>query len=357
MDYQSVLDWLFYNGNAVIRYRIADEICKNKISVNISVLEEELLSSTEVRSWLSYFNPNEVSLRNYHGSFNTCFENCMNKLVNLGLHAGIKELDDKTLPLRRNFSDMIQKDEGKWDVFALIIFAASFLLAGYRDEAIITFLKKRLIHVYDFTQSLDYDLYDNAEVYGGIPVAFKGRPIIKPDLYKNGWYKYPLIFDVYGFAAMIDSCDICDMDKIYNIIDYILNTEYQALPDGYGILSAPGGKYYSMGWDVKLPCFNRSFTDFDKCGSLLLQRLELMAHFKNVVNSQWFISAVNYLESFRTADGTYILPKQFLTEKEGYWVMGMHMGLGENRRQRLANEIESTFWMLKIKNTAGILTL
>lgn len=352
MEYQNQENWLFQKGNAVVRYRVANEICKDNMPANIPDLKKELIASSEVKTWLSYFNPSKVDLRNYHGSFNTCFENYMNKLIDLGLHAGIKEFDEKTLPLRSWFSDMIQKDEETWDVFALIIFAASFLRAGYRDEVIMTFLKERLIYVCDFAKSLNYELYDNAELYKGIPAVFKGRPIIKPELYKNGVYKYPLIFDVYGYAVLLDACNRSETDKVYNIIDYILNAEYQALPDGYGILSAPGKKYHTMGWDVKLPCFNGLSNDFDKCGSLLLQRLELMSHFKNAVNSHWFISALNYLESFKTADGTYILPKQFLTEKEGYWVLGMHMGLGENRRQRLANEIESSFWMLKIKRTA-----
>ncbi len=279
MEYQNLESWLFQKGNAVVRYRVANEICKDNMPANIPELKKELVASSEVKTWLSYFNPSEVDLRNYHGSFNTCFENYMNKLINLGLHAGIKEFDEKTLPLRSWFADMIQKDEETWDVFALIIFAASFLRAGYRNETIITFLKERLIYVYDFAQSLNYDLYDNAELYKGIPAAFKGRPIIKPDLYKNGVYKYPLIFDVYGFAAMLEVGNCSDVDKVYSIIDYILNTKYQALPDGYGILSASGKKYHSMGWDVKLPCFNGSFTDFENCGSLLLQRLELMAHF------------------------------------------------------------------------------
>lgn len=354
MNYQNLENWLFQKGNAVVRYRIVNEICKNNILANISELKEELLASNEVKTWLSYFNPSEVDLKNYHGSINTCFENYMNKLVNLGLHAGIKELDEKTLPLRSWFTNMTQKNEDKWDTFAMIIFAASFLRAGYRDEAIITFLNKRLPFVYDFTKLSCYDLYDSAEKYKGIPLAFKEKPIIKPNLYNNGMYRYPLIFDIYGFASMMDSCNSNDVDKITNIIDYILSKEYQALPSGYGILAAPGGKYYNMGWDVKLPCFNTLFTESDKCGALLLQRLELMAHFNNAVKSQWFVSAVSYLETFKTVDGTYILPKQFLIEKEGYWVSGMHMGLGENRKQRLANEIESTFWILKIKNIAGI---
>lgn len=353
MEYQNLENWLFEKGNAVVRYRVANEICKDNMTANSSDLKEELIACSEVKTWLSYFNPSEVDLRNYHGSFNTCFENYINKLINLGLHAGIKEFDEKTLPLRSWFFDMIQKDKETWDVFALIIFAASFLRAGYRDDAIVTFLKERLKYVYDFTEACEYDLYDNAELYKGIPAAFKGRPIIRPDLYKNGVYKYPLIFDVYGSVAMLEVGNPVDVDKVYSIIDYILNVKYQALPDGYGILSAPGKKYHSMGWDVKLPCFNGSTTDFENCGSLLLQRLELMAHFKNAANSSWFISALNYLESFKTIDSTYILPKQFLTEKEGYWVLGMHMGLGENRRQLQANEIESTFWMLKIRSTTG----
>jgi len=37
---------------------------------------------------------------------------------------------------------------------------------------------------------------------------------------------------------------------------------------------------------------------------------------------------------------------------KGYWILGAYMGLGENRRRRVWGELESTFWMMKIKKNS-----
>jgi len=57
---------------------------------------------------------------------------------------------------------------------------------------------------------------------------------------------------------------------------------------------------------------------------------------------------MNYCDSFRTHEGRYRLPGKYLKEGEGYYVSGYGMGLGENKRKSMGNEIESTFRMEKI---------
>ena len=77
----------------------------------------------------------------------------------------------------------------------------------------------------------------------------------------------------------------------------------------------------------------------------------LMAGFiEKAEAEEWFKERMNHLEEFRTGKGTYLFPKNYMQEKpQGYWVNGFHMGLGENRRKKPALELESTFWMVKIK--------
>ncbi|MBN2542452.1 hypothetical protein JXI42_06255 [bacterium] len=76
----------------------------------------------------------------------------------------------------------------------------------------------------------------------------------------------------------------------------------------------------------------------------------LMSHFKTAWESRWFKSCVEHLEKFRTENGTYRFPKHYLKERRNsYFVTGGHTGLGENRRKKITLEIESTFWMMKIK--------
>ncbi len=57
--------------------------------------------------------------------------------------------------------------------------------------------------------------------------------------------------------------------------------------------------------------------------------------------------------TYRTARGTYAFPGRMIrVGASGYWVTGAYMGLGENRRNRLMLEMESTFRMLRIRHTA-----
>ena len=76
--------------------------------------------------------------------------------------------------------------------------------------------------------------------------------------------------------------------------------------------------------------------------------INLLINFKAARQHPWFKESMNYLESYRTEKGTYTFPAGYLEEKtNGYWVIGVRMGLEEKRRRNL--EAESTFWMAKFK--------
>ena len=161
----------------------------------------------------------------------------------------------------------------------------------------------------------------------------------------NNAFRPQTVFQIYGFAEMSKEADEETLDKIETIIEYILDPNYYTLHRGYGILVNGKKGYLAMGWDAKLPQDSNEILP-----ALVLKRLELMAHFKTAVNHEWFHNNFRRLENFRTDKGTYILPKESLQEKQGYWVNGKHMGLGENRRKKLALELESTFRVMKIKS-------
>ena len=82
----------------------------------------------------------------------------------------------------------------------------------------------------------------------------------------------------------------------------------------------------------------------------MVQRVELMAHFPSARRHHWFRDCIEHLDSFRTEDGTWLLPRHYLKEERvRYWVTGAHMGLEESRRSSRAIELESTFRLLKIR--------
>jgi hypothetical protein len=214
----------------------------------------------------------------------------------------------------------------------------------------------RLDTLSGFASLCNYDLYDDPGKFKGIPTAFKSRQVIRPELYGGGNYRYPLIYDMYGLAAMVGKDGPVVDEKIDEVIRYIMTPEYhQTVAEGYGIVVSPDGRYYSMGWDVKLPGFLGITSETDKQAPLLLHRLDLMAHFPGAVKHEWFSNALRHLEKFQTEKGTYLFPRHYLREGTGYFVSGMHMSLGENRRTRNALELESTFRMMLMKKRAGML--
>lgn len=88
---------------------------------------------------------------------------------------------------------------------------------------------------------------------------------------------------------------------IKNVAGYILIPGYHnVVVHKYGVLALPDRKYYSMGWDIRLLGYVGIEGIFTR-GALLLQRMELMAHFPVAVVHRWSIDAI----TFRTGSGTY----------------------------------------------------
>ena len=125
-----------------------------------------------------------------------------------------------------------------------------------------------------------------------------------------------------------------------------MTEQYQAFPFGYGILREPDrrNRYHAMGWDCVLPLITDTLT------APVLHRMELLAAFPIAWESQWFQKGLALLDLYQDETGMYVLPKTALWEKEACWLLGNHMGLGENRRKKEWNMIEGTFRVLRMKN-------
>ncbi|OPX46006.1 hypothetical protein CLHUN_04810 [Ruminiclostridium hungatei] len=356
MNTQEIKQWLFENGGPTIRYRTSTELMESNTGIDIKMMERAVAESQEVITWLNYLKPmNGVSHMTLHGSYNHFYENAMSKLVQLGIHAGIPELDEATLPYRTWLTENINTRE-VWGVFSFAIVASFLGMAGYTDNSIRTFLTNRLEVLHEFTSKHEYNIYDDASKYQGVPKSFSKSPIIKPELYENGNYRFPLIYDLYGLSALINQGDKDTVAKIKDVVGYILTPDYHnVVVHKYGVLVSANRKCYSMGWDARLPGYFGIDEGAFAGGALLIQRMELIARFPYAADYPWFIDAIKHLETFRTERGTYAFPKPYLPEKEGYWVSAAHMGLGENRKVNISRELESTFWMLKIKKSAGLL--
>jgi hypothetical protein len=80
-----------------------------------------------------------------------------------------------------------------------------------------------------------------------------------------------------------------------------------------------------------------------------------MGQFPAARRHPWFVNGLDYLHSFQTEKGTYLFRRSYLPEQpNGYWVNGARMGLEEDRKTRLAIELESTFWMVMLQYLASV---
>lgn len=348
MNEREIIGWLLENGGPAIRYRVATELLDDSASVN----SKELLESSLINGWLERLAP-ETGFNQLHGSKPTVYENAMGKLTQLGCRSGMPPFDERVRPFRDWLAQTMEDTRGwSWMPFQRMIVGGFLAVAGYHsDPVVVQQMARRLDVLHQFARQKDYDIYVDRSDYPGIPAGFRDKPLVNPSLYPGGEERFPSIYDVHALAHLTGDGDA--QQQIDTVINYVLHPDYQAFPEGYGIMRAEKRKYYAIGWSVHLPGYF-GFDDLSGWDARqLVQRVVLMAHFPTARVHRWFQESLSHLETYCTARGTYVFPRPYLREdRSGYWVTGAYMGLEENRRSKRALELESTFWMLKIKKLA-----
>jgi hypothetical protein len=196
-----------------------------------------------------------------------------------------------------------------------------------------------------------YDIYADESELVGLPKAWVGKPIMKQEVMANYWLPY--IHDLYIFShlAKVIPPEGNDLRKVDDLVNYILDPRFQALREGYGYAWIKERRTcYGWGWSPHLPGYQGFDFATPHQANGLVQRVELMAHFPSARASAWLRNCLEHLEGFRTERGTYCFPASYLVEREGYYVSGSHMGLGQSPRNQSVREVESTFRMLRISH-------
>ena len=335
------IKWLMENAGAVIHYRTLTEllITENKSQIQDSLAN--LLSLPQIQRRMDLLK--NLDYGRVHGSDSTHLENILPMLSDFGLHYGINAF--RTI-IKDNFD--VNKIITGYSYYDKVIAYPFLLRSKLPINGLIDFAIKRIETIYDFTKHFNFDIYDKVSNYKSVPKSFSDRPIIKPDIAHGDMCRLPLIYDIVTLSEVYSQVSPDIQLKIDSIINYIISPGYDTVVSGYGILSAPQRKYYSMGWDCKKP-----FNDNQNYAYPNLHRLLLYSNFPIIKKSMWFLNAVDYLMKFKTEKGTYILPKEYLAESDSNWVLGSRMSLGENRRKKQYIEAESTFYMLKLLMNGG----
>lgn len=373
MNNNELLEWLITNGGPTIKYRTTTELMVN--SPNQDKLVDDLLHVKMINSLLKRlecYGPIQTvdigTLNLIHTGAGV--EGIVAKLIELGMKSGIHVFDSRMHIFRQYVDNMFVRkalsSPGGQDVvnnraiFIAVLLASYFVRAGYEYDEIMSFVKERINLLYRAASNKLFDIHlSDTEllVYPKRPKSWSLHPVIKPE-YDPGCCEkpLPLIHDIFCLAyfpkAFIDK----DLEnKINRIIEYVLDERFQALPQGYGLLWYKSNRtYYACGWRPELPCLNNYNSEYEK--SILILYMDLMSNFKVARESKWFQNCLNYLEEFKTYNGTYCFPPYLIKDKNNMgYVCGMSMGLGENRKSQKAYEIESTFRMLLIKKRMNTL--
>ncbi|UCD20033.1 MAG: hypothetical protein JSU64_02535 [candidate division WOR-3 bacterium] len=343
-------EWLVQNGGPIVRYLTASEMTRPCAS-SVGKMREELLQSSAVRYWTGCLT-DRTAFSDIHGSRDTCFENAMGKLTLFGVRKGMGDLDRRCEPYLVWLKKVGEEEQDVLTVFCRSIVVSFLSAAGYTTEKVVHDLViERIEQIHEFVKRRNYSIYVDRSKFKDIPRAYDSYPLVDPDLYPDGNFPLPWIYDIFAFRANIHySCGDHIRSMIEDIISYIFDPRYQQLHEGYGIVRTGKKRYHVMGWDVWLPGYNGLHTTTFKM-ACLVQRLALMSSFARVRSSKWFSENVNMLARYENRPGHYSFPKEYIREKKNaYYVTGAHMGLGEDRRSARTREIESTWWMRKILN-------
>ena len=331
------IEWLISNAAPVVRYRTLSELTGNSDKALVQDTLSEVLALPQTVKRLTLLK--NLDYNATHGSPGWYLENVLPMLNDFGLYYGMDAFNSATKNIEE-ITTIVSADGYDKLIAYPFLLRSKFPISGLTDFAI-----ERINTIHDFTQHMNFDIYDNVADYKSVPKNFQDRPVIKPEIASRDSIRLPMIYDIVAMAAIYAQVPAEIQVKIDNIIEYIIAPGYDIVEPMYGILCAAPKKYYAMGWDCKKP-----FNDNHSYSNPNLHRLLLYSQFPAAVKSAWFQNAIDYLTQYKTVAGTYIFPKDYLPEADGNWVLGVHMSLGENRRKKQWNEIESTFYMLKLLN-------
>jgi hypothetical protein len=349
--HSAAIEWLLAEGGPVIRYRTARELRPNSSAKDLASLRRQLADSPQVQYWLGLDSgPRPIGGCRYgmHGSLDCMFENLFAMLLQLGLDRSSPEFRTRAKPWRpvlaKAAAQLTPDFTGIWNWMAQLQIAQTFCWAGYRPQNVLSVIDQRIQQMQTFVEwNNDYTLM---RAWAEESAALDK----KHGIHARRWevpprYIVPNCLALWSMAAILphyqQAKQTSRLQLVDAVIDRVLSEEFQRTIRDLGGAWRPYLPHYFPKEKDRRPRRPPSFG--------LLQTY-LMSHFPTARKHRWFAERMEYLESFRTARGTYLLPSELLTERKGsYWCIGSHMSLGEDRKRRVWRELESTFWVLKIR--------
>ena len=333
-------EWLLQNSGTVIQERTRIELLGQVEGYR----QENVLELAEVQRWLNLLGSGPV-----HSSRDHAVENCLAKLAEYGFSAGIPALDEKALPY---CSPEVCKTE--YDYFILLPF---LIRLGYGSHPVVRrWFEQRLAELLRTAGLSTYDIYMDAVDKEAVPASLRGKRLYRAMFTKE--YPLPSCYDFYSLAYAYEVYP-ADRTKMDAVIAYLLDGHFQTTPGGY-LWDAEKRQHFAAGrgylatlpvmvsvpeWEAEPQIMGggKRGVVYPDAPRLVLF-MEAGALLPGVRKSPWFQHHLAHLKGFITTVGRYRFPREYLVEREGYYLYGgSHMGLAENRRRREWLEVESTF--------------
>ena len=280
-----------------------------------------------------------------HGSDDRRLINIIGKCFILGMNKNIPEFDN-TMRIYLNALDKqvkLQLPDGNPSFGKMYNYrdyetymAAYFPFMGYHDNESVRYIAdKRINCVYEFTKQKRYDIYRPETKYPGAKKEWLTE-IVNPALYNDGNIMLAEFYDYVSYAGMYPYLDEASQNKIETIVEWIFDERYSSIGRYYYYVPTdPSYKTKSINHKLQLPNIESPHITGSKRGLLFL--CFILSHFRTSRNSKWFNGAIDFLNQYRTSDGTYQFPPDLIPDK-----------IGENKKSKLYREIISTFWMERI---------
>ncbi len=253
MKCDGTVEWLMTHAGPIIRYRTVVEH-SDPARNELDRLRVDLLTSSPVRAELDRLD-GRIGFNDIHGSKRDCFENVAGILGGYGCRAGMPDLDNRVAPYlgwldRNGPSDGPQP----FDLFHRSVVASGLAALGYaHEESVRKIFSTRLMALASFASDGMEDAYLPEGATRGLPAVWQTRPVISSKLDPGGNSRLPTIYDIVGLAHYQKYASVAEQRTIGAVVTLLLTAEYQAVPPGYGVSQASNGRYYALGWDVKLP--------------------------------------------------------------------------------------------------------
>ncbi len=356
-------DWLLEQGGPAVKLRMSNLHNSNVLGIDVANSVSALLAIDDVHTILNYFdgfqtlNRDKKTLEHLiHYYKDTCIENFFPLIMDMGFKVGIPIFDEKMVPVKDLFKYLYAySNEGDHCYFYSLMLHRFFFQSGCLFPEVVETLEKRLDTIHAIAKEMVFDIYQEESNLPKKPQIWNDIGVLKNELNPfrlSASKPLPTIYDIWALAYYSNLCTVPEkVQKVNDIVRYVLDPEFQKLREGYGLLWVKDRRIYHMcGWSPTLPFYEKESRPIQSFPYPLLDYLDVMSHFEISHKSKWFQDCLSHLEQFKTENGTYIFPKEYLHKKyiEKAFLSEANMSLKRTERELLKRELVSTMKMVEI---------